>query len=124
MKIDLTKQEMFDIAYNGIVNQGKPGIDSGGDCVYQGPDGSMCAVGLIFDAHGIGGLRNLEGDVLEAASALDLDLTGEQIDFMDSMQTAHDSAAQTGDILGFMDRFRFNMSMMAEKLGLSIPSVT
>jgi len=122
-KINLTNQQMFDIAHAGIIEQGKPGTNAAGDCVYKGSDGSMCAVGLIFDNQDIHGLRDLDGDVLEAASALDIDLTGEQISFMESMQAAHDTAAQTGDNSGFLDRFRENMNLVAKNYSLKIPSV-
>lgn len=120
----LSKQEMFNKAYNGVVKQGHKSATTFGKCLYLCDDGSMCAVGHIMD--GIvskdSGLWQTKGDV-EDLQNLSVNL-GEQLpwdsaveSFLINMQYAHDYSNDTD----FISNFKKQMKVVARNHGLSVP---
>lgn len=45
---DLTNQEVFDLAYKGIVEQGCQSLNRYGGCVYLGKNNTHCAAAKVF----------------------------------------------------------------------------
>lgn len=43
-----TAQELFEAAARGLHAQGKKSVDKKGSCLYRGPDGLKCGVGLLI----------------------------------------------------------------------------
>ena len=117
----LTKQEVFDFAYNFYKKGGLPGYDCrAGGCIYFGNHGERCAVGVLLDHLGFtrGDLNTRDRNFNEESDVTDvIKLLGEkftkhlaldvyQIDnpnrmtgrsFLQRLQKAHDYAAEDGD---------------------------
>ena len=78
-------QRAFDLACEGLAEQGGPSRDAAGTCLYRGPNGRKCAIGwLIPDGE--------EPDGLELLPLGDL-IPSESFRFADALQTAHDRRA-------------------------------
>lgn len=44
----MNNQEAFDLMVAHLIAQGKPAVSPYGHCVYRGPDGTKCAVGILI----------------------------------------------------------------------------
>ncbi len=129
-------QEMFDVAYKKIKEQGCLSIENK-SCVYQTFDDSgkkiRCAIGWLLDAkkfeeRGLS-LRDLEGSVIRLAhnyTSLGLNEQDPMTQvFLCALQTAHDEAgwADGKGVMqeGAMERFDVNMRALATKYNLKFP---
>lgn len=107
-------QQAFDIAYNGVVKQGKPSVrycTSGRtECVFNGPDGTHCAIGfLILEPNYLDDICILPGN------------------FFEDIRNAHDESAPqyliyTNRSIRFVTEFKHRMSLVAKKWNLNVPS--
>jgi hypothetical protein len=92
----MTAQEIFDRVWTHFVVEWNPrSMDEDGDCVYRGPDGARCAVGVFIpDAEY---RDDFEGDDIEALLRRDdcppsLVAMLEHRKLLDELQAAHDYA--------------------------------
>ncbi len=136
--LKLSKQELFDKAYVGVIKQGKPAykIDEWDhvSCVYRKEDGLMCAVG-----------HAMKGILKEDHSAWDSDmnasrlsdcgdpelhafLTGDTGHFADEIQGVHDTLAEAynEDMDGdkFVAAYKDRLESIANYHSLSVPALT
>lgn len=118
----MTAQEIFDKMYLHVVRQGRPSIDSSGKCRYRGPDGLMCAAGILltdkqatqregttWGSSGYGPWPHIEHVLLIAL-----------------LQRAHDDAAYhfMYDDTTFLDGFKGRAAVVAEQHDLTVPEIT
>lgn len=89
----LTKQDIFNIAANGLLKQGKKSVD-GLSCLYRGPNGLKCAVGMLipdnlyqdrFEGSSAG-----ESGVINALIKVGVPNTIEYANFLEHLQAVHD----------------------------------
>ena len=117
----LTKQQMYDIAKAGIIQQGAFCLSSGA-CAYRNDKGQKCAVGFlipdtIYDA-------GLEGFRVDELRGVAIDCTEDDIKFLMELQEAHDGPAAAFWLdLQISDGDQFlawagRMTAIAEKYGL------
>lgn len=123
----MTNQEAFNKVWDHFVtNNGKPSLDFRGDCLFRGPNGTKCAVGVLIpddiydpamdDPQEHSTIPHLLRNFPKAKELL----RGISGDFLKDLQFAHDSAAlQKAD---FGVRVRENLIMVAEAWCLTIPS--
>jgi hypothetical protein len=128
-------QETFDIAYNGVVNQGAPSMSQEllNVCVYEGANGMFCAAGHVFKLiepdFDYDGADSLDGE--SAASILyrmgysqspvvsDPEAPICEIsNLLMDVQSAHDNAAK---LPLFVDAYKKFMAEVATKRGLKVP---
>lgn len=120
----MNKQEVFDRVWNHFVVEGNPlsiSRDIEGSCLYRGPDGTKCAVGLLIpdelyspDMEG-NSVCGLIDDFANKSLAKVLDVENkDDISFLARLQSAHDLA---DDVDPIEDRLRD----VAERCKLSIP---
>ncbi len=132
----MTRQEMFDKAYLGVIKQGGPAVQSsrgtvGLSCSYLSRDtGRKCAVGqlltdleLIEVGGFVGGVGNLEADwpsltILPKPEWLNYD----NLSFLEEMQQVHDNQYHTdGD--GYLGYFKGSMQDFAVRWELTVPEL-
>lgn len=81
-----TKQEIFDLAFNGLRAQGFRQSAEEGGCLYRGPDGLKCAIGhCIADSDYRSHFEGERKDAFEAAG-----VSGPLFAFACELQRAHD----------------------------------
>jgi len=144
--IDLSEQEMFDIAYVGVVSQGGPstGVENGmPTCLYLNPEGRRCAAGHVFavafpdDVHEI---DDSNGSAIWACGVLGLGhrdalMDSAKVQFLLNLQHYHDNATQFNVTLltywqdsvsdsDFIESYKSGMASLAQKHGLVVPNVS
>jgi hypothetical protein len=134
----LTKQQMFDKAYLGVIAQGGPSMNEIESlCLYRDTGRNRrCGVGHVitdeaYDPEieniGVNALiedTNADSPKLEralAASGVDVDDDG-VMDFLRDMQSAHDTAAGESTEL-FIGSFEHRMAIVATTHALTVPEV-
>ncbi len=135
MGMTLTEQEAFDKAYLGVIAQGGPAVEMmGGSCKYITNDGSRsCGIGHIMDPTLRDSMTYMTyANVGSLSDKVRPDLP---IDFMESLQKAHDLSvldtwpnSKSGPLKpaydrAFLDIFKMRMSQVATEYGLEIPNV-
>lgn len=131
----MTRQEMFDKAYLGVMAQGCASYDTDRQlCMYRGPNGTACGVGQLlddetaklFDDQEHSAIRDIvfhatddeDGDP-ELAKRIPAFVFSD-VEFLDRLQCAHDSArAQFSSDFAF--EFDRRMREVARKYGLTVP---
>ena len=126
----MTRQEMFNKAWHGVIAQGGPSNNKAGTgCAYRGEDGKKCGVGHLIDdttarrwdrssAPAIGQRR---ASALRAAG-----LPSEDKDFLRRLQNAHDDAGMDSRFnpsVDFVAQFQANMREVADRFNLTMPEV-
>jgi hypothetical protein len=120
----ISKQEMFDIAYKGVVDQGCQSTEPGtSDCRYKSEDGSMCAAGYILaETH-----PDLVPDedsnirsVLKLAGLIpSIYVPNEYVVFAMALQRAHDKwDAKSENGADFVPYYKEQMRLVAEEYKL------
>lgn len=116
-----TRQEIFDIAYQGLAAQEFKQSKGGVGCAYRGYGGLKCAVGhLIEDANYHEDLEGIAADAPEVMRAARM--SDNHCQLLADMQGAHD-----GGDLNFIvspDEMKERLSKVAAKHGLTVPQVT
>lgn len=116
----LTRQDIFNIAANGLLKQGKTSKDSV-SCKYRGPNGLKCAVGMLipdelyedtFEGHSAS-----SSGVIKALVKAGMPNTVAFADFLENLQDVHDDH-QTGDwereLVNFAHHYGLNPLPMYE----------
>ena len=130
----MTRQEMFDKAYIGVIAQGGPSVNDH-DCAYRGHNGRACVVGQLVTDEVAAILDSLT--TLGIDDILDVDDDAPQwewlppyfrgeADVLGELQSAHDGAyfeAIDGTDEDFLEAFRKRMASVADKYGLTVPEV-
>ncbi len=115
----MTRQEMFDKAYLGMLKQGGLAQGKEGLCYYTNPTtGRHCAVGLMLDEQTLAQLQ-LDGRNLSKVTKITKYLPeGFDVEFAQTLQEAHDQARGPDDLPNFI----YAMEQIATLYGLAIPS--
>lgn len=120
-----SKQELFRVMWRGVREQGRPGRDFRGKCLYLTEDGHRCAIGHTMP--NVPELLHCHGPVLEVLTFATAQSSEEARNWVSEMrqftgpelnmlQHAHDVAA---DIPGrFLPAFEHEMLRCARDLGL------
>lgn len=120
------KQKAFTTALEGVRQQRKPSMDTAaGSCMYRSYDGAKCGVGhLIPDDQyrqlmEFGSIRQRKDLIFPVIGA-----TEDDLDFLVSLQRAHDSAAVThNNLKPFLTRFNDKMKIVADLYDLEYTDV-
>lgn len=82
-----TAQEVFDVVAKHLLTQGKRSEDADGVCQYRGPDGLMCAAGVLIP-------NDIYNSAFEGSSWLglvqDFNFPSEYLDMIGLLQKLHD----------------------------------
>jgi len=116
----LTKQDIFNIAANGLLKQGKTSKNSS-SCMYRGPNGLKCAIGMLIPdelyEEGFEGKSASSSGVIKALVEAGVPYTVGYKDFLDNLQDVHDDH-QTGDwereLVNFAHHYDLNPLPMYE----------
>ena len=120
-----TKQQVFDHVAAFIVKQGKPSGEQqygGFFCMYNGPDGTACAVGCLFEPEARRTLpKNQTVPHLISIGALKVVSDPDSMEsLLRDLQSAHDLAANDRDFMAF---FKARMLKIATVYRLTVPEV-
>ena len=116
----MTAQEVFDVAVNGVLAQGRPSVDGRGICKYRGR-GVKCAAGHVLkDAH----YDKLTWDSETHDSSLSAIVErGDAPDYMfahqsllERLQAAHDDKAQFADDATGLEMWLMDFRIKARKI--------
>jgi len=116
---DLTEQEMFDAAYNGVVRQGRPAMSVHSRvnrfvCAYRAHNGDMCAAGHVLkecyprDWAG----WTMKGDFSELITQHDIKVDGDVETFILALQEAHDTDIKSE---AYIDEYKERMRKIARR---------
>jgi hypothetical protein len=117
----MTRQEMFNKAWHGVIEQGGPSVARETDaCVYRGENGFRCGIGhLIADDIALRWDKGGYGvSSLEAIQLVEAGFTPRDRAFLTALQNAHDDAARASC---FMAAFKGKMHGVADWFNLSVP---
>ena len=92
-----TMKDLLEKAITGVIKQGKPSLDSNGNCAYRGEGGGKCVVGvLIDDEHYNEDLEGYFTKALQVRFAVEgsnnVTLSDEEVDTLQTLQKCHDNA--------------------------------
>lgn len=113
----MTRQEMFNKAYLGVLAQGGLGKSATGGCMYTTPDGKHCGVGQLLTPEQLAMIRRddiLNSDTpkeLVKANILPADF---DVAFANVLQETHDNAND-------LQEFAEDMTTLADAYGLTVP---
>lgn len=128
----MTRQEMFDKAYLGVIKQGGPAVqpnhNTGGSmCSYLTPDGRMCAVGHLMTDEELKVMGIFKGGVFDLRDEWGEDAPAwmqeqDDRDFLAAMQDAHDN------LMGyegreFVTNYMHDMEKVAAFYNLTVPEL-
>jgi hypothetical protein len=127
----MTNQEIFDTVLHGIRKQGRPSVSQDGRCLYRGPDGLKCGVGLLIDDSEY--CPEMEGKSADGCSGDEKEnivcnlLKKKNIDTIlaGKLQEAHDNAAygNQGQLKKFTEEFEERMQKLAKEYGLTYSAI-
>lgn len=118
----MTRQETFDKAVRGVIEQGRPSV-SGGTCMYRGANGRKCAAGhLIPDGKYEPEMDSGSLDARPCVREL-LASAGHDVKFVRELQGVHDLSTGTSDA-EFLVRFRERAAKLAARYGLNTDVLT
>ena len=117
----MTRQEMFNRATAHLVRQGKRSVNDSGRCLYRGPNGLKCAIGIflpdpladLYDDQAIDGDAPQMREVLASAGLHSPDLS----EFAVHLQQAHDDSVNA-DIVELDVPFGRNLASVADRFDL------
>jgi len=127
-----TRQEIFNAAYERIVEQGVQCVDDNDACVYNDGNGNHCAIGILvskklaeqFDELSISEGYNMTASSIayrgeNAGLKLPLWLSKDNAIFLRDVQSAHDIwGKKKEDFTTFLESFKYHMNEVAEKYKL------
>jgi hypothetical protein len=87
-----TKQETFDIVAKHLLTQNVQSVDSNNHCLYRGPDGLMCAAGILIpDQDYTDEMDNNNPSIAELVDKHDMDTWfGHDMELTSKLQLIHD----------------------------------
>ena len=108
----MSYQDLFDTSYNHIIKQGCPSVDDNGNCLYRGPDNTMCAAGPFITDYEV---EEREGyNWVESLVKVNIKPTKKDI-FIERLQSCHDKASCS---VFFIVDYKRYMEILAEKYDL------
>lgn len=119
----MTRQEAFNVVWRSfVIEKAPPSLDHESYCVYRGPNGEKCAVGLLIpdDLYRM----EFEGKSLRSIVCLDSTLrkmfSGDTLQLLLDMQSAHDDNC---DLMGgeFNSAMKRDLMEIWDYFGLEIP---
>lgn len=120
----MTNQELFTVAYLGILAQGGPGYSTSSGCKFRSENGRKCAIGQVipdelYDHRWDDTFMNTSATLIKICNILNLDRH-----FAAAIQSVHDdcAAATHGNDQRFLELFRARMGELASMYGLDVPS--
>lgn len=117
----MTRQEMFNKAYFGVIHQGAKSVRADERCAYRGLNGLKCGVGhLIDDATAKRWDKRESSAIIEILDNKKLKVPEWMVgnkDFLSSLQWAHDEAWAEN----FLAEFKGDMKDVAKKYHLTVP---
>lgn len=113
----MTRQETFDIVTKHLLTQNAVSEDEGGTCMYRGPNGLKCAVGVLIpdELH----CPSMEGEPADGWMVADiLRPLGHDVELCADLQRIHD--------IGYTDDWHEALADLACEHGLTFnpPAVT
>ena len=105
----MDRQEIFDIVWDHLVTKKSPKSVAQDYCVYRGPNGTMCAVGVLVTDTECYGWGNRPVDEVDLPERLE-----DHVDFLQEMQVCHD------DSNSIEDRIQ-SLRTVADEYGLQVP---
>lgn len=124
MKLDISHQEAFDIALNGVLRQGRRSYDAcSGECMYDDGLGARCAVGHVVAAKFPDVKLNEGVSAVCAFREAGIEVKEFMLDNLISLQSIHDAEMYFSDEDQCVDEdyikhFRVEMREYAENHGL------
>lgn len=121
----MTRQEIFDTAYIGVLKQGRQSLMPSGACAYRGSNGLKCALGFMIDDdtaekwESIGAVDSLINRHNDGRITLPTWVV-QYKNLLMSIQEAHDRAT---DPEGFVEYFSAEMQYIASQYKLTIPQL-
>lgn len=118
----MNKQEVFNLVYEKLMQQGCQSLTESGMCAYRGEFGAKCAIGHLVDdetAEAWDGKVHVEGGSTEIKSVLippKYEWMHGMLDFLGDLQIAHDSAT-----CDFRSEFQVGMVKVAHRYKLEKP---
>jgi hypothetical protein len=126
----MTRQEMFNKAYIGVILQGGPAIQyTGGPCAYLAADtGRKCGVGHLLTDVELAEVGSFQGSVYDlqdewdgiSGEPLPVWLHNDDMDFLSDLQLAHDGPRDL-DGADYITHFLREMDKVAKHYGLTVP---
>lgn len=121
----LTRQEMFDKAYIGVVKQGRKSSSNKG-CLYLNPKtGDRCAVGHIFNDEELSACGDFLGGIEGLWEYKQHEITSFEwgdLGLLEGLQGAHDTWVD-GYKADFVTYFKEKAAAVAKHYNLTIPEV-
>ena len=111
----LTEQELFNKVFTHLLTQKEQSMDSKGLCLYRGPKGLKCAIGVLIP-------DNEYKKTVESLSVIDLNhevqlacgLDESNIDLAQELQAIHDGDSPS--------QWRYSLETLAKNWALKMPS--
>lgn len=118
----MNNQEAFNLAYIGILKQGKPAVGRDGECLYLTPAGLSCGVGHTLTDN----LKEVAARDKRQIQWLIRDVEGFSsyfkgvtISLLMDIQAAHDDTSWKSD--WFLSSYKVHMAAIADKFDLKVP---
>lgn len=130
----MTRQEMFNKAYLGVIKQGDPAVQShpntdGLMCSYLAPDGRKCAVGHLMTEEELkvmgafkGGVQDLADDWADCLPRPEWLMGDKNLDFLSHLQDTHDNLMGY-DGAEFVENYKYDMAKFASFYDLTVPEL-
>jgi hypothetical protein len=130
----MTRQEMFNKAYLGVIKQGGPAVQSNHNtdglmCSYLAPSGRMCAVGHIMTEEELkvmgafrGGVQSLADEWADCLAYPEWLLGNENLEFLNHLQDTHDNLMEY-DGTDFVESYKSDMAKFAAFYNLTVPEL-
>ena len=120
-KID--KKVTLETCIEAMERQGRPSVDENGACQYRGPNGLRCAAGHLIPDDEYEDWY--EGSDAEEVAGVAESFFGHDLDLVEALQHAHDSAARTsGDQLARvehgLEKWRDGVRSIVSELGIEV----
>jgi len=131
---DMTVQDLFNASYWGVVEQGKGCTTATGDCIYErrSDDGTVtqCGIGHCLTQDQTDIFMRMKFDGIDCISSRAPDYLPTQIaahlQFAIELQHMHDRSTREATITNggsFISTFKMNMGCLADKHGLTVPTL-
>lgn len=121
----MTKQEIFDIVWKGILSQGGPSFDLQYGCAYRGQNNRKCAAGLLISDEDYN--KEYEGQIVSSKLPNKLTKYFESknlsVSLIVRLQSAHDDAWCDSDTdEEFLENWKSRMKNLALFEELKVPA--
>lgn len=112
----MTKQEVLDTVYHHLLVQGAKSINESGLCLYRGPNGLMCAAGVLIKDEFYD--RSIESSGVTSSpvkrALLNSGVSREALELIQDLQSTHDELHP--------DDWDWRLKEVAATHGLQVPA--